>query len=221
MGTCRLLQATAILILPWAGCEFRLSGLPIVSSDVDFALPGSGVDLAMSMPDDLSDPGTPADLAMSTMPPDLAMAPRDLAMPRDLSMCNPPAIGNSVGPGPNLAITLSNVKVSGGGKVAHVAAGATFTVSASYSISDSGGNNIDQIIVGIAPNSPQDCLFDGNVHNKTITGSGTATLTAPTTPGTYTLRFHYGQAKSCDPVNWWPINGAPTSAQDFAAICVP
>jgi len=216
--TCRLLRATALLILPWAGCEFRLSGLPL-TSDVDLATPsvGGDVDLAMSLFD--LDPGTPGDLAMST-PIDMAM-PRDLATPRDMTMCNPPGIGLSVGPGPNLAIKLSSVKINNGGNVAHVAAGASFTVTADYSISDSGGNNRDQIIVGLAPNSPQDCLFDANVHNETRTGNGSATLTAPTTPGTYTLRFHYGQAFSCDPSGWWAINGAPSSAQDFAAICVP
>ncbi|HEX8954228.1 MAG TPA: hypothetical protein VF945_20370, partial [Polyangia bacterium] len=155
-------------------------------------------------------------------PADLSLAPPpDLAVPRDLSMCNPPSLSATVGPGPNLAIKLSNVKIDGGGSFAHVAAGGTFSVSADYSITDSGGNNIDQIIVGIAPSDPQGCLFDGNVHNQTRTGNGTATLTAPTTPGTYTLRFHYGQANGCDPSGWWAINGAPTAAEDFAAICVP
>jgi hypothetical protein len=96
-----------------------------------------------------------------------------------------------------------------------------FNVSANYSITDSGGNPIDQIIIGIAPNDPQACLFDAVVHNATLTGNATVSLTAPTTPGTYTLRFHYGQARSCDPSGWWAINGAPTSAEDFAAICVP
>ncbi len=153
--------------------------------------------------------------------PDLSVSPPDLTLPPDLTMCNPPSLNSTVGPGPNLAITLSNVKIDGGGNFAHVAAGAPFTVSADYSITDSGGNNIDQIIVGIAPSDPQDCLFNGNVHNQTRTGNGTANLTAPTTPGTYTLRFHYGQATACDPTGWWAINGAPTSAEDFAAICVP
>jgi len=205
------------LILPWAGCEFRLSGLPLTG----------GGDLAMSTPD--LDPGANGDLAMSTSMPDLAMSSMpdlatpipDLAMPRDMTMCIPPSIGNSVGPGPNLGITLSNVKINGGGKFAHIAAGAQFMLTADYSITDNGGNNIDQIIVGIAPNNPQDCLFDGNVHNETRTGNGQVTLRAPATPGTYTVRFHYGQANSCDPSGWWAINGAPSSAQDFAAICVP
>jgi hypothetical protein len=205
-----------ILALPWAGCDFRVGGLPLTNDDVDLAgAPSSDGDVAMSLPD-----LDAADLA-STAPADLSLPPPDLAVPRDLSSCNPPPLAPTVGPGPNLAITLSNVAVNGGGNVAHVAAGATFTVSADYSITDSGGNNIDQIIVGVAPSDPQACLFDGNVHNQTRTGNGTATLTAPTTPGTYTIRFHYGQAQSCDPQGWWAINGAPTSAQDFAAICVP
>jgi hypothetical protein len=195
--------------------------LPLATADSDLATsPSSGDDLAMSMSTPDLDPGASVDLALSSSVPDLAM-PRDLTIPRDLSMCDPPSIGATVGPGPNLAIKLSNVKVNGGGHVAHVAAGATFTVTADYSISDSGGNNRDQIVVGLAPSSPQDCLFDANVHNETRTGNGSATLTAPATPGTYTLRFHYGQAFSCDPSGWWAVNGAPTSAQDFAAICVP
>lgn len=205
-----------MLILPWAGCDFRVSGLP-PATDADLAT-SSGGDLAMSMPDldgaDLASTTAPADLAMSMPPP-------DLAIPRDLSTCSPPSLPSTVGPGPNLAITLSNVKVNGGGNFAHVNAGAMFNVSADYSITDSGGNPIDQIIIGIAPSNPQACLFNAVVHNTTITGNGTVSLTAPTTPGTYTLRFHYGQANSCDPTGWWTINGAPTSAEDFAAICVP
>jgi hypothetical protein len=189
------------------------------TADVDLAamMSSPSDDLALSLPD-LAEVAPP-DLA-STMPPppvDLATTPP----PADLAACNPPSIAATVGPGPNLAITLSNVKVDGGGNFAHVAAGATFTVSADYAITDSGGNNIDQILVGIAPESPQDCLFDATVHNRTRTGNGTATLTAPTTPGTYVLRFHYGQADGCDPSGWWNINGAPTAGQNFAAICVP
>ena len=209
------MRATAILILPLAGCDFRVGGLPLTAGDDLASSSSSGGDLAMSLPGaiDLAS-ADPADLAMSTAPP-------DLAVPRDLTMCSPPSLSSTVGPGPNLAITLSNVKVNGGGSLAHVNAGATFNVSADYSITDSGGNNIDQIIIGIAPSNAQDCLFNGTVHNETKTGNGTATLTAPTTPGTYTLRFHYGQATSCDPGGWWAINGAPTSAEDFAAICVP
>lgn len=151
----------------------------------------------------------------------MSIPPPDLAIPRDLSTCSPPSLKPTVGPGPNLAITLSNVKINGVGNFAHVGAGAMFNVSANYSISDSGGNPIDQIIIGIAPSDPQACLFDAVVHNTTITGNATVALTAPTTPGTYTLRYHYGQARSCDPSGWWAINGAPTSAEDFAAICVP
>jgi hypothetical protein len=192
-------------------------GLSPSSADLDLAMPGTG-DLAMSLAPDLA---AAPDLA-STMPPDLAMSPPpDLAIPPDLSMCNPPSIGATVGPGPNLAITLSNVKINGGTNFAHLNPGVTFSVSADYSITDNGGNNVDQIIVGIAPNSPQDCLFNGTVKHQTRTGNGTATLTAPTAPGTYTLRFHYGQATSCDPSGWWSINGAPTAAEDFAAFCVP
>ena len=144
----------------------------------------------------------------------------DLALPPDLlPACSLPTIAATVGPEPHLAITLSGVKIDGGPNVANVAAGATFKVSADYSITDKGaGNPIDQIILGFAPNDPRGCLTDSIVHN-TVTGHSSLLVTAPTAPGLYTLRFHYGQARSCD-LGWWGINGAPTAAQDFAAICV-
>jgi hypothetical protein len=63
-------------------------------------------------------------------------------------------------------------------------------------------------------------LFDATVAPGTTKGTNTITLTAPTTPGVYTLRFHYGQAFSCD-LSWWTVNGAPSADTDFASFCVP
>ncbi len=143
----------------------------------------------------------------------LTVAPPDLA-----PMCAPPSLAASV-TGPALGITLSNVRLNGGGNVAHVAPGAKLNLAATWSIQDS-GCCVDQIIVGIAPDSPQACLFDGFVPANGAAGDSIVTLTAPSAPGTYTVRFHYGQANGCD-LGWWGVNGAPTEMVDVAAICVP
>lgn len=224
MASCPYARAfVAAAALSSLGCRFELTGLrPGAGGAPDLAggpatasemAAGGATDLAMSRAGDLATVA-PADLAMSVA--DLATAaPADLA-----PMCNPPNIGSTVGPGPNLAITLSRVKINNGSNFAHVAPGATFSVRADYSITDDPGGNIDQILVGIGvPSTPLDCLFDATVSG-TSNGTNTLTLTAPTTPGTYTLRFHYGQDVSCK-LSWWTVNGAPNANADFAAFCVP
>lgn len=153
--------------------------------------------------------------------PDLRMP--DLQMPDLGPTCNATPPPPSVGPGPDLSITISGVKLDGGGNVARVAAGATFALQANWSLKQSSGCPmcIDQIVVGVAPSDPQTCLYDA-VPNGTKTGTTTVNMTAPSTPGTYTLRFHYGQANNCaDAVaNWWNVNAPPDASEDFAAICV-
>lgn len=217
MASCRL--AIALCFVGAAsGCRFELTGLKPGGATPD--LSSSDSDLAMWTPSDFA--GVILDLARTQSIADLAMA-QDMATPPppDMTTCIPPSLMSTVGPGPNLSITLSNVKLDGGSSFAHVAAGATFTLQADYSITD-GGNNIDQILVGIgSPSSTaMDCLFNGNVNHTTVSSSNSITLTAPTTPGTYVMRFHYGQDTSCK-LGWWTINGAPTSATNFAAFCVP
>jgi hypothetical protein len=223
VASCRFARALVfIAALSSTGCRFGIGGLhgvgaaaDLAGSDgtvPDLAMSGGGNDLAMSVAPDLA----------SAVAPDLAMSVADLAVARpDLATaCSPPSIGSTVGPGPNLAITLKNVKLNNGSNFTHLAAGATFTVKADYALTD-GGNNIDQILVGIGvPSTALACLFDATVSGGGANGTSTVTLTAPTTPGTYTLRFHYGQDYSCN-LSWWTVNGAPTAATDFAAFCVP
>jgi len=229
-----VVRLAVLLAVAPAGCVFDVSALPITSPDddlaapsdlaADFALAGTtdlaGVDLAgadLQMPDlQMPDLRMP-DLQM----PDLRMP--DLQMPDLVPACNatpPPA---TVGPGPSLSITISAVSVNGGGNVARVAAGATFSLQANYSLKQAGGcpNCIDQIIVGVAPDDPQTCLYDA-VPSGTKTGTTTVNMTAPANPGVYTLRFHYGQAANCSDAvaNWWSVNGAPDASEDFAALCV-
>jgi hypothetical protein len=112
--------------------------------------------------------------------PDLRML--DLVPPTDLTDCVMPTIASTVGPGPNLAITLSDVRLNGGGNTARIAPGASFSLRADWSIRDN-GCCIDQIIVGVAPSNPQACLMSRQVPNPGLTGTDTVTLTAPTAPG--------------------------------------
>lgn len=224
------IRLAAVFAVAFAGCSFAVTGLTIGGGSPDDLgvpgdlagprqdLPGGGdADLSASDLSSVADLRGAVDLAGS---PDLP-APPDLLVPPDLlPTCTLPSIPATVGPGPSLAITLSNVRVAGGGNTAHVLPGVTFSLKADYSLSDN-GNNVDQILIGFAPpNAPAACLFDGTVHGGGASGTATVNLIAPTAPGLYTLRFHYGQALSCD-FGWWTINGAPTSSEDFAAICVP
>jgi hypothetical protein len=226
-----------LLAVASAGCVFDVSGLPI-TSDEDMAAPAdfagadfelvivpdlAGVDLAgadLASADLASADLASADLTIAPMP-DLRLP--DLAMPDLTPTCNAAAPPSTVGPGPDLSITISGVQLNGGGNVARIAAGSTFSLTANWSLKQVAGcpNCVDQIIVGVAPSDPQTCLYDG-VPSGNKTGTTTVNLTAPTTPGNYTLRFHYGQAANCtDAVNnWWTINGAPDSSEDFAALCV-
>lgn len=156
---------------------------------------------------------SPAGVAATLSAGLAVVAPPDLA-----TACDPPMLAGTV-TGPSLGITLSNVHVNGGGNFAHVAPGAKFNLAATWSIQDS-GCCVDQIIVGVAPDSPQACLFDAFVPANGASGTTVVVLTAPVVEGTYTVRFHYGQAVSCD-LGWWGINGKPTAMEDIAAICVP
>jgi hypothetical protein len=221
-----------LLAVASSGCVFDVSGLPI-TSDEDLAAPAdfAGTDIAFVVVPDLAGVDlagadlASADLASAPMP-DFAMrdfAMPDLAMPDLTATCNAAAPPSTVGPGPDLSITISGVQINGGGNVARVAAGTSFSLFASWSLKQVAGcpTCVDQIVVGVAPSDPQACLYDG-VPNGTKSGSTTVNLLAPSTPGMYTLRFHYGQAANCSDAvnNWWSINGAPDSSEDFAALCV-
>jgi hypothetical protein len=69
----------------------------------------------------------------------------------------------------------------------HVAPGATTTITANYNVGPVSGcpGCIEQLVVGIVgQTNAQGCLFDGGPGSG-VTGTGSVTLTAPTTPGIY------------------------------------
>ncbi len=106
-------------------------------------------------------------------------------------------------------VTITNVLVNGGAITSPVEAGSTITVALDYNIVDPGCPGcIDQIQVGFSHTAPTDCVYSGIPGVAGVSGSGSTTLTAPSTPGTYYIGVDRSQAFSC-PAGWW--NGAPSN----------
>lgn len=128
----------------------------------------------------------------------------------------------------HMTISLSNTALTGGQRLYSVAPGATFTVTANYSIIDCICTGcIDQIQIGLIPGTAKECLYNGNPSSPcttATTGTGMRTLTAPMTTGVYQVRFRLGQDLDCDGENndhdgWW-TNVPPNAAQTVALVCV-
>jgi hypothetical protein len=113
----------------------------------------------------------------------------------------------------NFSYQISNVSINGStAPSTTLAAGQTFQLSLNYFAKDTCAGCIDQIIVGYVssdpsvPQQPLKCVYNGSPGSTGISGSSSVSLQAPTQPGTYTLRVHYGQAYSCD-LSWWSAGG--------------
>jgi uncharacterized protein YjdB len=121
-------------------------------------------------------------------------------------------------PSPSYGVTISNVRVNGGGDTVTVEPGAALNVTLSYSIVDTACPGcIDQIQVGFSSGKPFTCVYNGVPGASGKSGTASFTTTAPSTPGTYYLAFDRSQAYSC-PANWW--NGVPPAQRYFAQIGV-
>lgn len=129
---------------------------------------------------------------------------------------------------------ISDVKVNGGGNVYEgLRAGQPFTLSMNQFIKNPACPGcIDQILVGVAacgsddpdacagsPNMPATCAYNGSPGSAGLSRSAAMGLIAPSQPGLYFIRHHYGQAFSCN-LGWWDIGGKPTAAANIAAIYV-
>jgi len=118
----------------------------------------------------------------------------------------------------NGVVTISNVKINGGGNVATVAPGTAFNLSLDYFIIDTGCPGcIDQIQIGYSDAAPVACAYSGIPGIAGVPGSGQVTLTAPAAAGTYFIGFDRSQDFSC-PNHWW--NSAPDASRYIAAIVV-
>jgi hypothetical protein len=114
-------------------------------------------------------------------------------------------------------VTVTHVSINGGVSSAHVAPGATFTISAYYNIVD---NNcptcIDAVVVGLQTSATPSCFYEGIEGGAPgHTGAGSTTLTAPTVNGIYNIVAKLGQ-NFC---NTWDY-GTPADAYAIGAIAV-
>jgi len=119
-------------------------------------------------------------------------------------------------------ITMSNVSLNGSGtNFINVSPGAPVTVAANYSITQMAScpGCIDQILIGLAPNDPKKCMYNGIPSLSGTSGLGSVSFTAPTVPGLYPIRFRYGMAYSCD-LGWWNVDSTPTNATNIGYINV-
>jgi len=125
----------------------------------------------------------------------------------------------------NVPITIHAVRLAGqSGIWSNTFAGATpgqsISISVDYTISQMATcpGCIDQILIGI-DSAAQGCVYNGTPSMTGTSGTGQMTLTAPSTPGVYYVRFRYGQAYSCD-LNWWSVTNMPTDKDNIAVITV-
>jgi hypothetical protein len=121
-------------------------------------------------------------------------------------------------------ITIGAIDIQGQGRRAQASPGGSVTVSVDYFISDPECPGcIDQILIGIADdlafNEPMGCVYNGQPGSSGVEGVGQLTFTAPTTPGNYYVRFHYGQDFSCA-FGWWGVGGKPGSDDNLGLILV-
>jgi len=118
-------------------------------------------------------------------------------------------------PGAQLPVSITNVRVNGGGDTALVGPGSSFTVGMDYAIADERCPGcVDQIQIGFSHGEPLTCIYNGVPGPGGKTGSAEITLTAPNEAGTYYLGFDRSQAYSC-PTSWW--SGSPDEDRGYFA----
>ena len=101
----------------------------------------------------------------------------------------------------------------------HVAPGAQTTLTANFQFSPVSGcpGCIGQVVVGIVGQADaQGCLFNGGITGNGRTGTGTVTLTAPTTPGIYLIGVRDELQVAC---NTAALNGGDYGA-NIASLTV-
>lgn len=137
-----------------------------------------------------------------------------------------PAIAPMVATGTDVWGQIADVSIAGGGNTAVVQPGAQLSYTLTWSLRDSDficTSCQDQIEVGLVPGGRQRCVYDDNPpQNQTLTGSTTVTMTAPSAPGVYALRFQLARDFSCNAfgrTGWWI--GEPGNDRTFGILCVP
>ena len=121
-----------------------------------------------------------------------------------------------------VTITRSSLG-SGTSQTMFAAPGSTVTVNVGYTIQDVACPGcIDQIEVGWATALPTACVYNGQPGPAGLSGSGSATLTVPSTPGLYYIGYdrsqHYSCAQALATGKWW--NSIPDTSRYLAAVAV-
>jgi len=132
-----------------------------------------------------------------------------------VALAKPPTIAAKV---TNGVVTIARVSIDGGGNVAEVAPGATFSIILDYTIVDPGCPGcIDQIQIGYSNANPDQCIYSGIPGAAGKSGTSTFKMIAPAAAGTYFIGFDRSQDFNC-PTGWW--SGAPDASRHLAAIVV-
>lgn len=118
-------------------------------------------------------------------------------------------------------ILLAGFNMNGQGNRITAKPGETISVSSAYAYDcpTCQSGSINQILVGIAGQGAQACIYDG-----ATLGGGIADfqLTAPMKPGTYEVRFRYAQDYGCNAAleKWWNTDGPPAADATVGKIIV-
>jgi len=137
-----------------------------------------------------------------------------------------PAVPPAVVTGTDVAATISNVSIAGGGNTAVAAPGSQLSYTVTWTLRDSDPwcmSCQDQIEVGIVAGNRQGCVYDDNPpQNQQQAGVANVNMTAPSTSGVYSLRFQVARDFGCTAfgrTGWWI--GEPSADKTFGVICVP
>ncbi|MGB0591812.1 MAG: peptide-N-glycosidase F-related protein [Myxococcota bacterium] len=129
-------------------------------------------------------------------------------------------------------ITISDVSIDGGpASGAVIATGATFNVNFAYSVTGVSCSGcpgcLTQYFVSVIGEGggttlgDASCLYSGGSGcSGAVAGTASETLVAPTTPGTYTVRFGYTWHYSCGQGMPGYMNQSPGEESILATFCV-
>lgn len=129
----------------------------------------------------------------------------------------PPSVASSVSA---QGITLSNVRINGGGATAVARGGNSVSVRTQFMIVDGDcGGCVKQIEIGAVPGAFEGCIYDANPPGGGASGEELIDVAMPsvTVPTRVDLRFNLRHDYDCGE-NWWVAEPGPM--QTFGVVCV-
>lgn len=202
----------AVLLV--ASCSFEAGTLPQASGDA------AAIDDAI-LAGDSNDAAPTADAPCADADND-GVCNSDDAWPCGPAPAAPPSSYMLQRNGGATKLALSMISYAGQGQLAVVAANSSANLTLNYQFTDTAcaSNCRDQIEVGWTPGGRVGCAFDATVSKTNGTsGSGMRAMTAPATPGVYTIRANIGQNTSCGTTtSYWALE--PASQAEVVTVCV-